>query len=177
MAESAAEALAARVDDRYDFTRGPLSVVVLGRPVLIPSRIHFVGLKRAWPQLQGKLSPATRCLCTRSTDGYVRQAALRSILGINEPWAVPFVVLLAGEYVVEIVVDMVAYLPSLERRIYAEFALENRHLMGLLQARAVGYWDCYYCHSYPDRKVFPGLVFLHQLETWANDIDSRCCGG
>jgi len=177
MAESAAEALAVLVDDQYDFTRGALSVVVLGRPLLVPSRIHFVGMKEAWPQLQGNFSPATRCLCTRSTDGYVRHAALRSVLGVNEPWAVPFVVLLAGEYVVEIVADMVAYLPSLERRIYAEFVLENRHLMRLLRAKAVSYWDCYYRNSYPERKVYPGLVFLHQLETWANDIDSRCCGG
>jgi hypothetical protein len=167
MAEGAAAALAALVDDRY---RGEhvVTAVVLGRPLPIPYRIHFVGLKEAWPQLQGKFSPATQCLCTRSSDGYVRHAALRSVLCINEPWAVPFVVLLAGEYVVEIVADMVAYLPTLERGIYAEFVRENRHLMQQLRMKATSYWNCYYRGSYPDRSAYPGLVFLNQLEAWVS---------
>lgn len=167
MAEGAAAALAALVDDNYSKTR-VVAAVVLGRPLLIPYRIHFAGLNGAWPQLQGKFSPAIQCLCSRSTDGHVRHAALRSVLCINEPWAVPFVVLLAGEYVVEIVVDMVASLPTLERSIYAEFVRENRPLMRQLRTKATSYWNCYYRGSYPDRSTYPGLVFLHELEAWAS---------
>jgi len=167
MAEGAAAALAALADDRY-LSKRTVAVVVLGRPLLIPYRIHIVGLNQAWPELQGKLSPAIQCLCSRGTDGHVRHAALRSVLCINEPWAVPFVVLLAGEYVVEIVEDMVASLPTLERGIYAEFVRENRHLMRLLRTKATSYWNSYYRGSYPDRSAYPGLVFLHELEAWAS---------
>ena len=44
-------------------------------------------------------------------------------------------VLLAGEYVVEIIADMVASLPTLERGIYAEFVRENRHLIQRLRSK------------------------------------------
>jgi hypothetical protein len=166
MAEGAATALAAHVDGRY--WAQPVAAVVLGRPLLIPYRIHFVGIDEAWPQLRGKFSPAIQCLCTRSTDGHVRQAALRSVLCMDEPWAVPFVVLLACEYVVEIITDIVASLPTLKRSIYAEFVRENRHLMQRLRSKATSYWNCYYRGSYPDQSTYPGFVFLHRLETWAS---------
>jgi hypothetical protein len=162
MAEGAATALAALVDGRYRVSH-VVAAVVLGRPVLIPYRLN-----EARPHLPGKFFPAIQCLCTRSTDGHVRHAALRSVLCINEPWAVPFVVLLAGEYVVEIMTDMVASLPTLECSIYAEFARENRHLIRRLRSQATSYWNCYYRGVYPDRIAYPGLVFLHRLESWAN---------
>jgi hypothetical protein len=167
MAEGAAKSLAALVDGSYRI-RQMAPVVVLGGPILIPYRIHLVGINEAWPKLQAQYSPAIQCICTRSTDGHVRHAALRSVLGIEEPWVVPFVVLLAGEYVVEIIADMVASLPTLQRGIYAEFVRENRHLIRRLRSKTTSYWDCYYRHSYPDRSSYPGLVFLHRLETWAS---------
>lgn len=89
----------------------------------------------------------------------------------------PFVVLLAGEYVVEIAADMVAHLPSLERGLYAAFVRENRDLMRLLRSRATSYWDCYHRHGYPDRKTYPGLVFLDHLESWVDAGDRGCRGG
>jgi hypothetical protein len=169
MAEGAAKALGARVDDGYRIRQTTEVVaVVLGRPISIPYRIHFLGINEAWPQLQGQFSPAIQCLFTRGTDGRVRHAALRSVLCIGEPWAAPFVVLLAGEYVVEIIADMVASLPTLERGIYAEFVRENRHLIQRLRSKATSYWHCYYRNLYPDRSAYPGLVFLHRLETWAS---------
>jgi hypothetical protein len=166
MAEGAAAALAALVDDRYPGKR-TVTVVVLGRPLQIPDRIHIVGLKEAWPRLQEDFSPAVNCLCARSTDAYVRHAALQSIMSINESWVIPFVVLLAGEYVVEIATDMVAHLPNLDRGIYTEFVRENRPLMRHLRMKAISYWNCYYRAAYTDRSAYPGLVFLHQLEAWA----------
>src|SRR5204862_74491 len=108
----------------------------------------------------------TRCLLTRSTDGYERQTALRSILTINEPWSIPYVVLLSGEYVVEIVSDIMDAMPALDRESYANFVRENRPLMKLLGAKATSYWDCYYRYAYPQRAAYPGVAFLHQLENW-----------
>jgi hypothetical protein len=109
MAEGAAKALAAHVDESYRIRHTTAVVaVVLGTPISIPNRIHFLGINEAWSQSQGQFRPAIQCLCTRSTNGHVRHAALRSVLCIAETWAVPFVVLLAGEYVVEIIADMVA---------------------------------------------------------------------
>lgn len=95
------------------------------------------------------------------------QAALRAILPLKTSWSIPFVVLLAGEYVVEIIDDIVNSLSLLDPVAYGAFARENARLMLLLEARATSYWACYYRHSFADRYQYPGLKFMQQLRQWA----------
>ena len=166
LATVAAKTLEPFVDNSYHAP--PVPAVVLGEIVQIPRRIHFLGMDEKRLQIQGKSWSAIQCLSTRSTDGYIRQASLRRILAVNESWAIPFVVLLAGEYVAEIVEDMVVSLPALDRDAYANFVRENRPLVRRLRSKATSYWNCYYRSSYPDRSSYPGLTFLHQLEVWAS---------
>jgi hypothetical protein len=153
------------VDEAYRLSS--LEVFVLGAPVRIPKRIHFVGLDEAARTTSEATRLTTQCLCTRSTDGYIRQASPRRILVSNEPWVVPCVVLLAGEYVVEIVEDIAASAPALDRAAYTNFIRENRGLMRLLRSRATSYWNCCYRQDYGDRSAYPGLALLHELERWA----------
>jgi hypothetical protein len=166
LAEEAARVLAPFADNNYRMHA--VRLIVLGKVVRIPKRINFPGLNKGWLQIQGDSLPAVQCLCTRSTDGHIRQASMQRVLVIHEAWAVPFVVLLAGEYVVEIIEDMVASLSALNREAYVNFVRENRPTMQLLRSKATSYWNCYYRESYPNRRDYPGLVFLHQLELWAS---------
>lgn len=165
-ATGAAKLLLPFVDANY--RQSCVDVLVRGKAVRIPKRVHFVGLSEAKLGNEHALLPAVQCLRTRSTDGYERQAAVRHILPLNEPWSIPFVVLLAGEYVVEIIDEIVASLSALNREAYIEFVRENRGAMRLLRSKATSYWDCYYRTSYPNRSAYPGLAFLHQLEIWAS---------
>ena len=164
-AKEAAKEISPFVDDSY--RRSSDAVSVLGRDVKIPCRIHFNGLSKTGLSAQGKTWLGVQCLCTRSTDGYLRHAALRNILFSDEPAIVPFVVMLAGEYVVEIIEDIVAASSMLDRQSYANFVRENRPVMRHLRAKAASYWDRYYRTAYPDRAVYPGLAFLHEVERWA----------
>jgi len=166
LAEEAAEDLAPFVD--ADYRTSPLEAVVLGKPVRVPKRIHFVGMVEVKSVVRSEPWLAAACLQTRSTDGYARQTSLRHLLGTNKPWTVPFVILLAGEYVVEIIEDMVRSLLMLDRQLYVDFVRENRDLMRQLRAKATSYWDRYYRAEYPDRGTYPGLTFLHELELWAS---------
>ena len=77
-------------------------------------------------------------------------------------------ILLAGEYVVEIIEDMVRSLSMLDRQLYVDFVRENRGLIRQLRAKATSYWDRYYRAEYRDRAAYPGLAFLHELELWAS---------
>jgi hypothetical protein len=166
LAIGAARILLPFVDPNY---RQPsVRAIVRGKTVHVPMRIHFVGSCEANLKTQPASWPAVQCLRTRSTDGYERQTSLRCILPLNEPWSVAFVVLLAGEYVVEIIDDIVGSLSELNREVYINFVRENRGLMRLLRSKATSYWDCYYRTSHPDRSTYPGLAFLHQLEIWAS---------
>lgn len=107
------------------------------------------------------------CLLTRSTNGYLRQAAVRNLLHSSEPWAIPYVVLLAGEYVIEIGADLKEALSELDRASYRDFVRGNPHLLSLMKARATSYWSCYYRFACPDRRNYPALIFLQRLEEWA----------
>jgi hypothetical protein len=165
VAEDAVRGLTSFVDDSY--RKSSIEAMVLGKTVEIPKRIHFVAFDEESLRLRGGALLALHCLRTRGTDGYMRHASLRRLLDANEPWALPFVVLLAGEYVVELIEDMTAALPRLDRSAYRNFVLENRPVMRRLRAQATSYWNCYYRPAYPDRGSYPGLVFLHELERWA----------
>jgi hypothetical protein len=153
------------VNDSY--RKSSIEAMVLGRTVQIPKRIFFLAIDDETLGLSDGALLALRYLRTRSTDGHIRHAALRYLLDTNEAWALPFVVLLAGEYVVEIIEDMVSALPRLDRPAYRNFVLENRPVMRRLRARAISYWDCYYRNTHPNRGSYPGLVFLHELDHWA----------
>jgi hypothetical protein len=88
------------------------------------------------------------CLFTRSTNGHERQRALGTILTLNEPWSISFVVALIGEYVIEILDDIAAALPLLDRALVGQFLQENPAFHRLTQARVVSYWDVYYRFQY-----------------------------
>jgi hypothetical protein len=164
-AQNAADALGPFVDTSY---RQPLvDAQVLGRPVSIPSRIHFTRLELPPSEDHDQRWLAIQCLCTRSTEGYLRQEALRAIVNSTDPAAIPFVALLAGEYVVEIIEDIVLALPTMDHDSYATFVRENRLLMRRLRARATSYRDCYYRRRFPERGKYPGLTFLDEIEQWA----------
>jgi hypothetical protein len=146
---------------------GTSTAQVADAAILVPQRIHFRGVGATWPFPADAAGLVARCLCTRSTDGFVRHAAVRGLLERPEPWIVPFVVPLAGEYLIEVIDDLVAALPRMDIAAYVAFVRENRGLMALLNARAISYWNEYHRHLHPDRRTYPGCVFLARLEAWA----------
>jgi hypothetical protein len=164
LATSASETLAPFVDDGY--RQGAIPLLVQGEQVLIPKRLQFLGAEQL-SRTAAEALPVAQCLLTRSTNGHIRQAALHQILRASHPWAIPFIVLLAGEYVIEIIDDLRAALPSLDRPAYANFVRENRPALRDLRSRATSYWDRYYRQSYPDRGSYPGLVVLNHFDQWA----------
>jgi hypothetical protein len=164
LASRAALELSVVVDSHY--STGFTTVIVHGHAVRIPDRLHFRGKRDETFHPTSALEPFIQCLLTRSTDGYERHAALRTLLPLNTSWSIPFVVLLAGEYVVEIIDDIVSSLSLLDPVAYGALVRENAQLMALLEARATSYWDCYYRHSFADRHQYPGIKLLHQFQQW-----------
>lgn len=118
IAEGALNTLAPFVDD--DYRRGSIPLEVQGQQILVPKRLHFVAVQQLNEVAAGAM-PAVQCLLSRSTDGHIRQAALKRLRQVADPWAVPFIVLSAGQYVIEIVKDLQEALPGLDRPVYANF--------------------------------------------------------
>lgn len=153
---------------------GPLNhverfgVSIVGEPVEIPYRIyHLPPDRRSRENLTHRQRLILDCLLTRHHNGFVRQAALSDVIRSGEPWAVPYVVELIGEYVVEIVIaiseELVPGDPRLPR--FRRFADENQDFVELTRRRAVSYWDCYYRARWPSFAEYPATAVIDRIRT------------
>jgi len=89
------------------------------------------------------------CLGTRHADGYVREACLRRLLPVQQPWAVPFILHLLGEYVRQIVQLIDLHFQHADLTMYLPYLRQNPTLLRDIERRAVSYWDAYHRHQCP----------------------------
>ncbi|GLX11540.1 hypothetical protein Misp03_84660 [Microbispora sp. NBRC 16548] len=131
--------------------------------VTVPERIYHPEVS---PERLDGLTPLQQtilhCLYTRHHDGFVRQHHLRQIIGSLEPWALPYVVHLVGEYVLEIVTDIDTALGDLGtpgspiHQAYSRFLADNPRFLTLVQQRVASYWACYHRRDFPRLADYPG---------------------
>ncbi|MEU5875004.1 hypothetical protein AB0A73_26005 [Glycomyces sp. NPDC047369] len=155
---------------------GTFAVAVQGETVSIPYRIYSEELD---PSLERALTGAqrviARCLYSRHHDGYVRQRNLKLLLDSMEPWVAPFVMQLAGEYVLEILETIcqglggLAVPGSVERRLYGEFIVQNPGFFASTERRVVSYWTCYYRRKYPEFGRYPGSELMEAFRAAASE--------
>jgi hypothetical protein len=146
----------------------PFVVEVQGETVAIPSRMYNEepSADSERPPLVGTRQAILHCLYSRHSDGRVRQRHLEQIVTSGEPWVVPFVVQLAGEYVLEIIQAIGRSLPGLavpgsaQRRLYGEFIARNPAFVARTERRVVSYWSCYHRWKYGAFGTYPGCVLL-----------------
>ncbi|MFJ9110240.1 hypothetical protein [Streptomyces sp. NPDC102283] len=152
----------------------PFEVEVQGETVAIPSRVYNeepgTECGRALSETQQMI---LHCLYSRHHDGRVRQRHLERIVASGESWAVPFVVRLVGEYVLEIITSIAHGLPGLaepgsaQRRLYGDFIARNPAFFARTERRVVSYWSCYYRWEYGAFGTYPGCVLLEALRAAA----------
>lgn len=142
-----------------------IQVMVGGENVAIPYRIHHEGREQSRYQLTELQSVMYSCIMTRHHDGHVRQRQLKQIITVSQPWVVPFVIQLAGEYVVEILDTCEDHLVMLDPVLYGNFIRDNPAYFRTQQDRMISYWDCYYRHLYKHRQDYVGFrLFGHFCE-------------
>jgi hypothetical protein len=155
---------------------GSFRVEVRGEAVAIPERIHHPEpAADAAHALTGAQRVVLHCLYSRHHDGRVRQRHAERVVASTEPWVVPFVVRLAGEYVLEIVQAIAHGLPdlavpgSVHRGLYGEFVVRNPAFFALTQRRVVSYWTCYYRRTYPAFGTYPAAVLAEAIRSAASE--------
>lgn len=159
----------------------PFEVEVEGEPLAIPSRIYNdepePGSERS---LTGTQRLIVQCLYSRHSDGRIRQRRLEQMVSSSEPWVVPYVVQLAGEYVLEILEAIGRGLPglavpgSVQRRLYGEFISRNGAFFARTERRVVSYWSCYYRRTYEAFETYPGCALMEEFRAAASE---RAGGG
>ncbi|MEU0672805.1 hypothetical protein ABZ330_07910 [Streptomyces sp. NPDC006172] len=152
----------------------PSPVVVQGSQVWIPGRLYNDEPPTQAPE---SLSPRQHlllhCLYTRHHDGRVRQRHLAEIVASTEPWVIPFVVQSAGDYVLEILVDLRDALrdlatPDTRRALaYGQFIMANPAFFARAERRVVSHWNCHYRHAYTTFHGYPGSTLIALLRSAA----------
>ncbi|MGW0823748.1 hypothetical protein [Streptomyces sp. NPDC002845] len=93
----------------------------------------------------------------------------------SEPWVVPFVVRLAGEYVLEILEAIGLGVPGLaapglaDRRLYREFIERNPDFFARTERPMVSYWSCHYRRKYEVFGTHPGFVLMEAFRAAASE--------
>ncbi len=179
LAGDAQAVLAVMPDSRLP-PHGSFSAAVEGRQVVIPERLYN---DEPSAGAVASLSPRQRqllhCLYSRHCDGMVRQRHLEKVVGSTDPWVIPFVVRLVGEYVLEILVSLCDELRDLAtpgtcgHLAYGQFLVDNPAFFARTQRRVVSYWNCHYRGMYASFRGYPGCTLLDLLRSAASDRAGR----
>lgn len=139
-------------------------VNVDGETLRIPYRLYYEpDLLRQ--ELNSSYSTARwilLCLGTRHCDGYLRQECLQALLESEASWLTPYLLQLAGEYVVEIAEEAANAIGERSPATLRAFVLENPSYLATLDRRVTSYWSCHR-HAYPDRNDYPGARVMAAL--------------
>jgi hypothetical protein len=151
---------------RYPAANRQERVLVQSETIEIPYRIYNPEPPAdAVDGLSHRQKLIVDCIYSRHNDGHVRERHCAHIVESTEPWIVPFVVQLLGEYVVEICARILSRLAA--RSLFAspgyqEFVRANDEFIALTEQRAVSYWSCYYRDRYA-RREYPAIAALDRL--------------
>jgi hypothetical protein len=115
-----------------------------------------------------KLSETQRlilnCIYTRHHDGHVRGKYLKNILSSAVPWVTPYVLILIGEYVEQILMPIKDSISEENISLYRKFAAENPSLWNKIKARVVSYWNVYYRDKFINKEQYPGVEIIRKIE-------------
>jgi len=163
VAQAARAALSLLTPDQLLKPAASFSVQVAGETILIPYRTYYdqARIRRAIAA-GGQQGLVALCLGSRHHDGFLRESCARRLLEHDEPWVVPFLFQLLGEYVVEIVRPIEAAIAA-DGRKYTTFTRENPAYFLTTERRAISYWDAYYRVRYPAMQDYPALKALAAL--------------
>jgi hypothetical protein len=158
----------AEIDNMLDpvYRSGAVRAIVSGEEVIIPQRIHLIHPRPMNTSSDSVRAGITACLLTRNTDGFRRQEGLSAIVTFNRPWSIPYIMLLVGEYVIEILMIVRDNLGELDRTLIKSFISENQEFYSVIKQRVASYWDAYYRSRYAERESYVGFQIIHEFDSW-----------
>jgi hypothetical protein len=130
--------------------------------IRFPYRIYYNDISdEVIDNLSVRQKMILHCIYSRSCDGFVRQKHCYSLLQMDyEDWAIPYIVKICDEYVVEILEMTYDILKEQDTERIKRFCLENIAPFCKSYNRMISYWNEYYrCryknfHHYIGRKLF-----------------------
>lgn len=72
-----------------------------------------------------------------------------------------------GDYVIEILAEIEANMPSMDQCVYGAFFRENPVFLKRTHDRMISYWDCYYRWLYKRKLDYVGFRVFEQFREWS----------
>ncbi|MFZ7133324.1 MAG: hypothetical protein ACOWWR_13310 [Eubacteriales bacterium] len=142
-------------------------IAINGESLHIPSRIYWQQPDQA---VIDKLTEIQflilACLYTRSSDGFIRDRYIELIVRHPEEWAIPYIIQLLGEYVIEIIYVIEQNLKCLNKEPFSKFKKENPEFIRLTREHITSYWNVYRRREINKLKDDPGYKVMHHLDLW-----------
>ncbi|WP_042347435.1 hypothetical protein [Bacillus massiliigorillae] len=142
-------------------------VKMYGGKIRVPERIECEELSSdVMTSLTVRQKKIVLCIYSRHFDGYIREKNLSGMLKMQniEKWMLPYILRLAGEYVVEILEEINQHLDLINNRTLYSFIYENPHFYMKIKSRIASYWDCYYREKYPNKEEYAGFQILQSIQ-------------
>lgn len=137
---------------------GEERVVLRGESLIIPKGVYFGQYHtQSLTYLQEMM---LNCLYLCHHNGFLREAYLRKVLQAKEDFTLPYIALLFGDYVYEILEVLAKSLSNKNKEKLRNFLAENPLFKKRIESRMVSYWDCYYRTLYPNLKEYIGYQLL-----------------
>jgi hypothetical protein len=146
-------------------------ILVAGERLRIPFRFYSAPPhESAMPELKPDQNAILSCIYTRHHDGYIRQEFAGRLFKRDQPWVIPFLLQLVGEYVCEIVQLVLDHVPDLNSDTIGTFAAENPQFIAITCRRVISYWNEYYRRQFPRFIDYPGYQIMNLLQLWCKHV-------
>lgn len=142
-----------------------INVNFQGKEIEIPYRIYDIAPPEFFISLlPNQIKIEKYCQFTRHHNGHIREKFLLKLIECNAKIAIPYLILLASEYVFEITKIIFDNISNFNQKDLTEFALANPKFMKKSKDRMISYWDCYYRAVFPKLKNYDGYKLFELIE-------------
>ncbi|MBQ4139967.1 MAG: hypothetical protein IJD70_01400 [Clostridia bacterium] len=143
------------VNNRFHYDDSTKWLLSSGEIIAIPYRIV---LKEPNNSFESSLTQTQKniyhCIMSRNSDGYIREKHIKALLEKEPPeWAIPYIIKICDEYVVEILQTVYDAINQRDCRKYREICSLNFDYIKRAHTRMISYWNEYYrwdCYRYKD---------------------------
>ena len=157
--------------------KSPNSVeYLLGNSIIqIPYRIYYNDHSDSFiNELNAREKMILHCIFSRSHDGFIRQKHVKSLLSMEyEDWAIPYIVKICDEYIVEILEMTYLILQEQDTERIKEFCYQNIVSFCKNYSRMISYWNEFYRNEHKNFKHYVGRKLFRECFGYSRTIENK----
>ena len=143
--------------------------------IQIPYRIYYMDNSNSFiNDLNSRKKMILHCIYSRSDDGFVRQNHLKSLLSMDyEDWAIPYIVKICDEYIVEILEMTYVILRQQDTECIKKFCHQNRVSFCKSYNRMISYWNEFYRNEHKNFKQYVGRKLFRECLGYSRALENK----